>query len=286
MIPLVVVVLIGLVLALLGLALFNLPILDVIGALLFGVLLLGGLVMALILTGELIASPLLMPALAVEGSDAFDAISRAFNYIIGRPWRYLFYNLVMVVYGAITYLFVGLIVFVALWCTKVAMGLWVFTSVGEGANAVNRFDAILPAPQLGELVPAVDWAALHGSSWLAAWIIMVWVKLLIALLPAFAVSFFFCEQTWIYLLLRRSADGSELDEVHLEPQDQPDTTHTGQGGAERERKQCGERGVMRVRVGRGVWARTGAWRGARNPELRCAQHRLKHRARSRSARSF
>ena len=215
LIPVGVAVSIGLFLALAGLALFNLPYLDVVGALFFGIFLACGFAVALILFGLLIASPLLLPTLAVEGSDAFDAISRAFNYVIGRPWRYLFYNLVMVVYGAITYLFVGLIVFLTLWCTKAAVGLWTFAGDGDQ----TRFDAILPNPQLGELVHTVEWSALDGSGWLAASIVMVWVKLLIALLPAFAVSLFFCEQTWIYLLLRRTAEGAELDEVYLEPRD-------------------------------------------------------------------
>ena len=222
-IPLIVVVLIGVVLGLAGLLLFNFAYLDVVGGALFGLFLLAGFVMSVILIGLLIAAPLLLPSLAVEGTDAFEASSRVFHYVTGRPWQYLFYNLVMVVYGAVTYLFVGLVVFLTLWCTKVGVGLWAFASIGE--DGPNRFDAILPAPRLGELVHTVEWAALDGTGATAAAIVMVWVKLLIALLPAFAVSFFFCEQTWIYLLLRRSADGSELDEVHLEAADQPEREH-------------------------------------------------------------
>lgn len=225
-IPLAIAVGFGLVLALAGLILFNVPGLDVVGALLFGLMLLVGFVMALILVGVLIAAPLLLPAMAVEGTDAFDVISRGFNYIIGRPWHYLFYNTVYVVYGALTYLFVGMIVFVTLWCTHAAVGLWTFATVGEQGEAVTRFEAILPGPQLGELVHTVNWDAVGGTSAVAAWIVLVWVKLLIALLPAFAVSFFFCEQTWIYLLLRRSIDGAELDEVYLEADDEPTAVPT------------------------------------------------------------
>lgn len=212
-IPLAVAAVIGVMVAVAGLVFFNLPVLDVIGALLFGLMLLGGFVIALLVIGLLVGASLLFPALAVEGTDSFDAISRAFNYVIGRPWRYLFYTAIMLVYGAVTYLFVGLVVYLTLWATKMAAGLWVFREVDGGTN---RFDAILPAPRLGELVHTVDWNSLDGSAAIAAGIVLVWVKLLIALLPAYAVSFFFCEQTWIYLLLRRSADGSEIDEVYLE----------------------------------------------------------------------
>jgi hypothetical protein len=46
---------------------------------------------------------------------------------------------------------------------------------------------------------------------------MVWIKLLIAVLPAFAVSYYFNAQTWVYLLLRRSADLVDFDDVYIEP---------------------------------------------------------------------
>jgi hypothetical protein len=57
----------------------------------------------------------------------------------------------------------------------------------------------------------------------AAWIGGVWLKLLIALLPAFTVSYYFCAYTWMYLLLRRAADGTEFDDLYLdEPIPDPD----------------------------------------------------------------
>src|SRR5690606_5540165 len=103
--------------------------------------LLGGVAIALTLIGLVLGSSLLFPAMAVEGADAFDAISRAFNYLLGRPWRFLFYWATMLVYGAVTYLFVGLMVYFSLWTTKAFVGWWVFSDTPAG---VNRFDAIFP----------------------------------------------------------------------------------------------------------------------------------------------
>ncbi len=212
LIPVVLALFVGLLLALVGLALFNLPILDVIGAALFGVLLLGGFVMALLLVGFAGASNLLWPAVAVEGSDAFDAISRAFNYVYGRPWRYLFYSAAALVYGAITYLFFGFVVYLVLLLTKASVGAWVFAEMAEGGP--NRFDAVLPDTELGQLMPAADWDGLDRSGKVSAALVNVWVKLLISFLPAFALSYYFCAQTWIYLLLRQSADGAETSYVN------------------------------------------------------------------------
>jgi hypothetical protein len=135
-----------------------------------------------------------------------------YNYILGRPWRYLFYTAVMLVYGAITYLFFGLVLFAALAITHWAVGLWVGGSVAGG---LSRFESIVPRPEFGELIqplPTVEQRS--GSAGVAAWIVMVWVRLLVALLPAFATSYYFSAHTWIYLLLRRAADGTAFDDVY------------------------------------------------------------------------
>jgi len=81
---------------------------------------------------------------------------------------------------------------------------------------INRFEAIFPAPELGALSYEVDWTRLDRSGKAAAAIIRVWVYLTIGLLAAFAISFYFCSNTWVYLLLRRSADGTDFEEVYLE----------------------------------------------------------------------
>lgn len=214
--PLVVAFVIALLLAATGGLLFNFPVLDIIGSVFFAAMLLGGLIIALLLIGLAVGGNLLYASLAVEGTDAFDVISRAFNYVLGRPWRYLFYSAVMIVYGALTYVFVGLVIFLTLWFTKACVGWWNLRQIVPGTT---RFDAILPTPQFGQLTQPVDWSTLQHShaALIAAWIVMVWVKLLIAILPAFAVSYYFSAHTWIYLLLRRAADGTEFDDMFDKP---------------------------------------------------------------------
>ncbi len=217
-IPAVIALVIGLLLALSGLVLFNLPVTDIAGGALFGLMLFGGFLIALLLIGLAAGGNLLYPSLAVEGTDAFDAISRCYNYVLGRPWRFLFYTAVMIVYGAIGYVFVGLVVFLTLWVTKAFVGLWAFTDLSGEAVTMPRFDAILPDPQLGlqALFRNSNSPILQtsGFAMVSAWLVMVWVKLLIALMPAFAVSYYFSAQTWIYLLLRQASDGSGLDDIY------------------------------------------------------------------------
>ncbi|NJL30993.1 MAG: hypothetical protein HC898_04845 [Phycisphaerales bacterium] len=107
LLPLVLAMGMGLVLSLAGAFFFNWPVLDAAGALLFGVMLLVGVLITLLLVGWVLSLSLFYPALAVEGTDAFDAVSRCYNYVLGRPWRWLFYNVLALLYGAVCYIFVA-----------------------------------------------------------------------------------------------------------------------------------------------------------------------------------
>ncbi len=214
LIPLGIVVVIRLALALSGWVFFNLPGADVLGAVVFGLMLLAGFIAAMLLIGFAFGVSLLIPGIAVEATDAFDVVSRAYNYVVGRFWRYLFYTGVMIVYGAVTYMLIGLVVFSTIWITKTCLSAGALAEVVDGTT---RLDAMLPDPQWGKLLPDADWENLGRLGTVAGALVMVWLKLLIAVLPAFAVSYYFNAQVWIYLLLRRSADLVEFDEVYVEP---------------------------------------------------------------------
>jgi hypothetical protein len=75
-------------------------------AILLPLALLAGFVMTLIGLGTAAGFPLFAPAVAAEGTDAFDAMSRGFSYVYSRPWHYVFYQLVAALYGVICVSFV------------------------------------------------------------------------------------------------------------------------------------------------------------------------------------
>src|SRR5205807_6154878 len=91
-----------------------------------------GFVMTLVALGTGGGLNLMYPTIAVEGSDSFDAISRSFSYVYARPWRMLWYTIVAIVYGALTFLFVRLFIFMTLALTHRFVGLWIArTTDGE-----------------------------------------------------------------------------------------------------------------------------------------------------------
>ena len=217
--PIIISILIVACMAAVGFVLFNVEVLEWLGGLLFILALGASLAVTLLLIGLLAGCNLLYPAIAVEGTDAFDAISRSYNYVLGRPWRMIFYNVSALIYGAISYTFLSIVVYLTLLVTHNAAGALVVRS----KYGVNRFDAMMPKPVFGSLLQDVDWYALNWSAKVAAVMVHVWTWLAVAFLAAFAISFYLCASTWVYLLLRRAADGTEFDDVFVaNAQSEPD----------------------------------------------------------------
>ena len=73
--------------------------------------LLSGFIMTLILVGTFTGMPLFAPAVAAEGTDSFDAVSRGFSYVYSRPWHYIWYQMVTSVYG---YVCIGFVILFAI----------------------------------------------------------------------------------------------------------------------------------------------------------------------------
>ena len=205
--PLLIVLAIGAVMALVGWIVFNIPVLNVIGGILFVFALLAGFVMALLLVGWAAGVSLMYPALSAEGSEAFDAISRSYSYVFARPWRLLWYAAVSLVYGAATFMFVGLFMFLLRYVTQHTVGL--------GSEEIG---AMMGQPAFGQLLYAPDFTAFEGTDKLTAIFVFVWMQLFLLLIAAYAVSLFISATSTIYLLVRHDCDGTALQDVYFEPE--------------------------------------------------------------------
>lgn len=221
LIPLLIIAVVGLFTAVVAWVLFVLR-LDVLVGMLFFLPLAAAAVMTLVLLGTAGGFSLMYPAIAVEGSDSFDAISRAFSYVFMRPWRLLWYATVGVAYGSVTYLFCRIVVWLILLLTHVFVGLLVFRTTDAGTNL---WTALFPAPAISGLRYQIDTATLGGYGQFTAWFIALWTYLLLGLLGAFAVSMYFSVSTVIYLLLRRDQDSTDMHEVYQE-QPEEEVTET------------------------------------------------------------
>ncbi len=182
----------------------------VVGILLFLPLIMG-VVLALIFIGGAFSVGLQWPTIAAEGSDSFDAISRSISYISSRPWKYIFYTVFSVIYGCATFILVKFLTFLTLRITHEAVSTF---SWGAG-GAEDKLMRLWQVPTLANPLPETG-LELFGSEARATYIFAVWVWVVLGVMIAFLASFFFCSQTVIYFLLRKSVDATDIEEVYME----------------------------------------------------------------------
>jgi hypothetical protein len=198
-------------------------VLRIIFALLFGLVLIVAAAITFVSIGLLAGFPLMYPAIAVEGSDSFDAISRSFSYVFGRPWRYGLYFLVSAIYGTICYVFVRLFAYGTLLATHVFVSQGFFglglnsREAPQLAEGAGMMDLLWGRPTFGDLSGTFHMAAIDGgANLLTAWILRAWVYVVVGFVAAFVLSFAVSAFTNIYYLLRRKVDATDLDDVYVE----------------------------------------------------------------------
>jgi len=191
-----------------------------IGELIVGILmplaLIGGVIVAAVLVGTIAGFNLMLPAVAYDGSDSLDAVSRSFNYVYARPWRMGFYTAVSAVYGAICYIFVRLFAFVLLWSTCRCLRLGAGLDSARGLP--DKIMAIWPEPSFARL-HAYSAAAGSWSEAAAAFLVYLFALVIVGLVVSFIISFYFSSNTVIYALMRNKVDNTPLEEIYTEPEE-------------------------------------------------------------------
>ena len=191
---------------------------EIAFGLLFVVFLLVGFVLMLLVLGMMGGMRLFYPAIAVEGSDNFDAMSRSFSYLYARPWRVIFYTVVSLVYGTFCFLFVALAVFLLLALTHwfAGYGVGLFGYVHGWYSGIDKLETLWPTPRFGRMWTPVNWWAMSWTEYLGSGILHLWMFLLMCSVAAFVVSLYYSSNTILYFLLRRSVDGQSLMEIYEE----------------------------------------------------------------------
>jgi hypothetical protein len=214
--PVTIILFIGIFILLLGL-LGNIPYVgEIIVGLGMPLALFAGFLITVVVIGTFAGFNLMFPAIAYDGSDCFDAISRSFSYVYARPWRMLAYTLITVVYGSICYLFVRFFAFLSLWISHwfLRFSLWAKT----GSEEMNKLNSIWPEPQFMKLM--VDPSTLHtanSTEKVAAYLVYIFLLVVIGLVVSFVINFYFSANTIIYSLLRHKVDNTAFEDIYTPP---------------------------------------------------------------------
>ena len=215
--PVVIIIVLGLFIFLLGLV-GNIPWLgELIMAVCMVLALIVGALIAVLSIGAVAGFGLMFPAVAYDGSDCFDAISRSLNYVYSRPWRMGFYTAVAAVYGAICYIFVRLFAFLLLWFTHRFLQFGVL--VDSSSKEVNKLIAIWPQPSFTDLIGPSGSIPTNWSESLAGFVTYVFLLVVVGLVVSFVISFYFSANTIIYSLMRNKVDDTAIEDIYTDTSD-------------------------------------------------------------------
>ena len=183
--------------------------------------LIAGFIMAIIALGWAVGWPLMYSTISVEGSDTFDALSRSYAYVFQRPWHYLFYAFVILVFGSLCSFFVllmgDLLVHLSVWAVALLPTWWPQSWWGEDSALELVKQLTYYAPEAsGWQAPGIAETAPTGAAWFGAVCAGVWLYILFLLLVGFVYSYFWSAATAVYYMLRRDVDNTEMEEVYLE----------------------------------------------------------------------
>lgn len=183
-----------------------------IAAVLWGLAALASLLTLLILIATAAGWPLMIAAVAAEGSDAFDGFSRSFSYLYGRPWLFAWYAGLALLLGPL------LVAAVDTLAAGVFAAASRMVATGMGRNAVDTLHAAAPGYVRAALPLSVGQEPVTGPSRLAG----VWLAVLATVAVGFAASYFWTASTIVYFLLRRADDATHFDDVWLDERDEED----------------------------------------------------------------
>lgn len=217
LIPVAFIVLIAIVMALGG-AFLRIPVLgDLLGAPFFVLALLGGLIVAILFIGLVVGGSFFWPAVAVEGSDAFDSFSRSLAYPFSRPWKTAWYFLATGIYTVICWLIVSFLIHGAVLVTRGVVS-WGTAPFGwwQRGEGTTKLELIWPLGGATGLHSWPVWSQLGLFEKYSAAVVGVYVVLAILALWAFLFSFVFSADTILYFLLRRDVDGNDTADIHFD----------------------------------------------------------------------
>ena len=196
---------------------------DLLGGLTFIFSILGGFVIAVLLLGLLVGGHFFWPAVAAEGQDAYDAFSRALSYAFSKPWKTVLYGVIALIYANICWILLNLFTLFSLRVTHAIVGFgtspfgW-WGRRGTVEAPLTKLDSLWPLANPGAIHVWPDWSNLTWYEYISAFLITIWLLLVLGLVWSFLCSFYYSGSTVMYFLLRRDVDKTDLDDVYKEEQ--------------------------------------------------------------------
>ena len=149
---------------------------------------------------------LMFPAISSEGSDAFDAISRAYSYVLSRPLHFLSLFITIIICGTIVSFVAGYGACLVMQTSYFTVGL----GMGGKLNEIRAFIAGLSGA--GDTITSLNPMSMR----IAALLLMLYIVLIKMAVGSIIVAFAGSASTIAYLIMRKDVDDTEMDDIYVE----------------------------------------------------------------------
>jgi hypothetical protein len=161
----------------------------------------------------------MFPTISTEGSDAFDAMSRAYSYVISRPKQFILYCIINTSYGLICLALVAFVAWLMIKLSFCTVGL----GMGQKFSAVQSFISqkctiaclgfcTAHLPEAKTTTVCLD----HWSLKFLAGMLIIYVTLIKLAVWSFVITYWLSAKTIIYFLLRKEIDSTDVTDVYIE----------------------------------------------------------------------
>ncbi|MCP4253393.1 MAG: hypothetical protein GY775_08275 [Candidatus Scalindua sp.] len=172
----------------------------------FPLAILSGLLIVFLGIVGVIGFILMFPAISSEGSDAFDAISRAYSYVLSRPLHFLTLFITLIVCGTILSFVAGYGACLVMKTSYFTVGL----GMGGKLNEIRTFIGGLSGG--GDTITSLNPMSMR----IAALLFMLYIVLMKIAVGSIIIAFAGSASTIAYLIMRKDVDGTEMDDIYIE----------------------------------------------------------------------
>ena len=161
----------------------------------------------------------MFPTISAEGSDAFDAMSRTYSYVLARPKQFIWYCIVDTLYGLSCLIIIAFVAWLMIRLSFCTVGL----GMGQKFQAVQTFIlqkcdiaclgfCTTPSAEAKTAVVSLD----RWSLKFLAGMLILYVGLIKLAVWTFVTTYLLSAKTIIYFLLRKEIDSTDVTDVYLE----------------------------------------------------------------------
>lgn len=169
---------------------------------------------------------LMFPTISAEASDAFDAMSRAYSYVISKPWHFISLFLGIIICGTVFALFISLVACLVMQTS--------FYTVGFGMG--QKFETIRAVISGSEATTMASIGSLLMK--FTALMLMLYIALVKIFLGSMVVAFAGSTSTIAYFLLRKDVDGTDINDVYIEQKEKEEVGEEKVGATAKEEEQA------------------------------------------------